>query len=49
MLDHVERGPAICPSFSAVTSAASSTIGPRAVLIRNAVGFISASSRALIK
>ena len=33
---------------SARISAASSTIGPRAVLIRNAVGFISANSRSLI-
>ena len=40
--------PAIFLPFSARTSAASSTIAPRAVLIRNAVFFISPSSRAPI-
>src|SRR3989454_2315663 len=39
--------PAICLPLSAVTSAASSTMSPRAVLIRNAVGFMSAIRRAL--
>ncbi|MNJ80891.1 hypothetical protein D3C77_794410 [compost metagenome] len=36
------------PFCSASTSAASSTTGPRAMLIRNALGFISFSSRVLI-
>ncbi|MCY1184443.1 hypothetical protein D9M73_251380 [compost metagenome] len=36
------------PACSASISAASSTTGPRAMLIRNALGFISFSSRLLI-
>src|SRR5205823_256657 len=41
--------PAIRRVLSAATSAASSTISPRAVLIRNAVGFMSASRAASIR
>src|SRR2546427_11108544 len=41
--------PAIVPSFSAATSAASATISPRALLIRNAPRFIKASRRASIR
>src|SRR5262249_25649776 len=37
--------PAICRFFKACTSAASSTMAPRAVLMRKAVGFIKANSR----
>src|SRR4051795_4934448 len=41
--------PAIVPSRSACTSAGSFTMGPRLVLTRIAVGFISASSRSPIR
>jgi hypothetical protein len=37
--------PAMAPDFSAASSAALSTSGPREVLINTADGFISASSR----
>src|SRR5262249_19790064 len=42
------RAPAICFRASARVRATSSTIGPRAVLIKYAVGFISRNSRAPI-
>ncbi len=37
--EHIQRRPARRPLLKASTSAASSTIGPRAVLTRRAVGF----------
>ena len=49
VFEHVEAGAgdAVSP-ISAASSAASSTMAPRAVLMRKAVGFISAISRAPI-